>query len=349
MKNGNKNRPLISVVVPVYNGGGFLPVCLDALFASDYSFYEVLVIDDGSTDSSAEISRYKGANVWTMTRQSGPGAARNFGSKKAKGDILLFVDADVVVKFDTITKVAADFENHPEISALFGSYDDEPGEKNFLSQYKNLQHHYVHQISNREASTFWAGLGAIRRDVFTSIGGFDCERFQIPSIEDIELGVRLRSAGHRILLDRDIQAKHLKKWEIGSLLRTDIFCRALPWSKLILTSQGLIDDMNLKTSDRLSAILVGLSMLVFPFAFWKPILSILLVILLLIFLFLNRGIFQFFAKKKGILFAARAFPCQLFYFFYSGVIFVLSWVWYALPLWFYSKKRKEIDGTRIAN
>lgn len=340
------NSNFVSVIVPVYNGGNFLHRSLDALFASDYPNFEVIVVDDGSTDESAEISREKGATVMqSERRQSGPAAARNLAAKKAKGDILLFVDADVVVKPDTISRVAATFADKPEFSALFGSYDDEPGAKNFLSQYKNLQHHFVHQNSNPEASTFWAGLGAVRRDVFLSVGGFDCERFAIPSIEDIELGVRLRSAGHRILLDCNIQAKHLKKWEVVSLVKTDIFCRAVPWSKLILTSQGMINDMNLKTADRLSSVCVALSILIFPFIFWKPFLTFLLVFFLIAIVFLNRKIFRFFVKKKGILFAALTFPWLFFYFFYSGVTFIFSWFWYALPRTLNLKKGEGFNGT----
>lgn len=340
------NLSFVSVIVPVYNGSKFLPSCLDALFTSDYPEFEVIVVDDGSTDDSAEISRKKGATVMSSERrQSGPAAARNLAAKKAKGDILLFVDADVVVKTDTITKVANSFAGNKEISALFGSYDDEPGEKNFLSQYKNLQHHFVHQNSNPEAWTFWAGLGAIRRDVFLSIGGFDCERFAIPSIEDIELGARLRAAGHRILLDRNIQAKHLKKWEIVSLIKTDIFCRAVPWSKLILTSQGMVNDMNLKTADRLSSGFVALSFLILPFIAWKPFLAIFLGLFLLAIVLLNWKIFRFFGEKKGILFAAFTFPWLFLYFFYSGVTFVLCWFWYALPRTLNLKKREGFNGT----
>lgn len=346
----NKKKPFISVIVPVYNGGKFLPACLDAIAASDYSPLEIIVVDDGSTDDSAKISRAKGAVVLsTVRRQSGPAAARNLAADKTRGDILLFVDADVVVKPDTIAKVAAVFQNRPEISALFGSYDDAPGESNFLSQYRNLLHHFIHQTSNPEASTFWAGLGAVRREVFTAVGGFDCERFAIPSIEDIELGARLRSAGHKILLDREIQGKHLKKWEAVSMVRTDVFCRAVPWSKLILTSQGLINDMNLKTADRLSAMLVGLCVALFPIVFWKPILLILLVAFLLILLFLNRKIFRFFVEKKGLLFAAMAFPWQLFYFFYSGVTFVVCWFRYALPRTLDLKKGDRLNGTGSVN
>ncbi len=326
-----QNKPLVSVIVPVYNGSNFLNKCLDALFTSNYSSFEVIVVDDGSTDDSAAISLTKGATVLHTPRQSGPAAARNFGAKKVAGDILLFVDADVVVKSDTISKVAARFEEQPEIAALFGSYDDEPAEKNFLSQYKNLCHHFVHQHSNSEASTFWAGLGAIRREVFLAVGGFDSHRFAIPSIEDIELGIRLRETGHRILLDKDIQAKHLKKWETVSLLRTDIFCRAVPWSKLLLTSQPIINDLNLKTADRLSAVLVGLSIALLPFVILQPYLLAVVAVFLLAILWLNRELFQFFLKTKGLLFTIGAFPWQLLYFFYSGTTFVVCWFRYALP------------------
>jgi glycosyltransferase involved in cell wall biosynthesis len=327
------DRPRISVIVPVYNGEKFLHQCLGAIFASSYSNHEVIVVDDGSTDRSAEISREKGAIVLpSARRQSGPAAARNLAAQTARGEILLFVDADVVVKRDTLTKVARAFEQNPDIAALFGSYDDEPAEKNFLSQYKNLQHHFVHQTSNPEASTFWAGLGAVCREAFISIGGFDCEKFLIPSIEDIDLGVRLRSAGHRILLDRDIQAKHLKRWEVVSLVRTDIFCRALPWSKLLLTSRGMINDMNLKTADRLSSALVALFLIVAPLVLWNYLFALLLFAFLFGIFVLNRQILHFFAEKKGILFAAFAFPWLFLYFLYSGMTFVFCWFWYALPL-----------------
>lgn len=330
----------VSVIIPVFNGGKFLDSCLDALFASDYSEFDIIVVDDGSTDDSAKISRDKGAVVISSERrQSGPAAARNLAANHAIGDILLFVDADVVVKSDTISKVVNAFVERPEISALFGSYDDEPGEKNFLSQYKNLQHHYVHQNSKSEASTFWSGLGAIRREVFLAHGGFDCERFAVPSIEDIDLGFRLRRSGHLILLDRDITAKHLKRWGIASHLRTEILCRALPWSRLILENQGMINDMNLKTADRLSALLVGFTIMLLPFVSWQPRLAVVMLACVAGTVFLNRDLLMFYARKRGVLFAAMTVPWQMLYFFYSGIVFVLCWFWYTA---------KQILGLRKA-
>ena len=323
--------PFLSVIVPVYNGRAFLHRCLDAIFASEYRSFEVVVVNDCSTDDSAEISREKGARVISTPKQTGPASARNLAVASANGDVLLFVDADVVVKPDTLGKIAEHFERRPEISAVFGSYDDEPAERNFLSQYKNLQHHFVHQNSNSKASTFWSGLGAVRKKIFLEHGGFDCEKFAVPSIEDIDLGFRMRKAGHEILLDPNIQAKHLKKWEVVSHLRTEIFCRALPWSRLILENQGMINDMNMKTTDRLSAVLVGLSLLTFPLVFLRPELILVTAGLLIVIAVLNRSILIFFAKKRGFVFAALTFPWQLMYFFYSGVTFVVSWFIFSLP------------------
>ncbi len=75
----------------------------------------------------------------------GPARARNLGASQARGEILLFVDADVTIPPGAIGQVVKVFKREPGIAALFGSYDDEPAESNFLSQYRNLLHHYVHQ------------------------------------------------------------------------------------------------------------------------------------------------------------------------------------------------------------
>lgn len=318
-------QPLISVIVPVYNGADLLRRCLDALACSTVEPLEIIVVDDCSTDDSYDVCLERKVRVLSTLQNSGPAVARNLGAQVAMGDVLLFVDADVLVKPETVGQMAARFEKHPEVSAVFGSYDDEPGEKNFLSQYKNLQHHYVHQISNPEAATFWSGLGAIRRGVFLELGGFDAEKFDTPSIEDIELGFRLRRSGHRIILDRTIQAKHLKKWGPVSHLRTEIFWRALPWSKLILETKGMINDMNLRVRDRVSAIFVALILVSMPFVLFFPALAPVILAFLVAIAYLNWGILRFFAAKRGIFFAVQAFFWQLLYFFYSGATFVVCW------------------------
>ena len=329
--NATNGQPFVSVIIPVYNGGKQLDQCLEALTASSYQWFEIIVVDDNSSDDSAEISWKKGARVFQLTHQSGPAIARNHGALRAHGDILFFIDADVVVQRDSIARVAENFSNHPEISAVFGSYDNNPAELNFLSQYKNLYHHFVHQQASSNAVTFWAGCGAVRRGVFNAVGGF-LQRYQKPSIEDIELGYRMRGMGHQILLDKDLQVKHLKRWETGSLLRSDILHRAVPWSQLVLESHCMINELNLTLAQRISAVLVGLSLVTFPFSFFRPELLYAILFFLTMVLILNRRLYRFFIARKGLKFAGMAFPLQLFYFFYSGTTFVICWALHTLGI-----------------
>ncbi len=253
----------LSVVVPVRDGGAQLEQCLDALLASDFSRFELIVVDDGSTDGGASVAacRARGVEVVELSRNLGPAAARNRGAERARGNVLLFVDSDVVVRPGTVARVAAFLSRQPGVAAVFGSYDDAPAAANFVSQYKNLQHHFVHQQASERAETFWAGCGAVRRAAFDAVGGFDERQYTKPSVEDIELGQRLRRAGYSVALDKGLQVKHLKRWTFTSLLRADIFHRALPWSRLILNDGGaLINDLNLRVRERVSAALVGASL-----------------------------------------------------------------------------------------
>ncbi len=318
------DNPLISVIVPVYNGGHFLARCLDAINASSYKSYELIVVDDCSTDNSAEMSAVRRATVVRMPSQSGPASARNCGSRNAIGEILFFVDADVVVQPDTLRRVADDFHDHADVAAIFGSYDDSPAEKNFVSQYKNLYHHFIHQNSRTEAATFWAGCGAIRRKVFDEVGGFDGAAYSRPSIEDIELGLRLKKNGYRILLDKLLQVKHLKEWRLSSLLRTDIFSRAIPWSNLIVRNHQKVNDLNLQGAHKLSAACIGLSLLILPLAVLKPYLVLPAVLLLLATIIgLNSRLYRFFLDRRGFTFVSLAIPLHFLYYLYSGTTFVL--------------------------
>lgn len=253
-----QGSPRLTAIVPVHNGREQLGMCLDHLFRSrPVPPDECIVVDDGSTDGSAAVAREFGCRVITSTKRNGPAYARNLGAVAATGDLLFFLDSDVCVHPDTLLRLRRAFQEDPELDALMGSYDDEPEQQDFLSQYRNLMHCYVHQHGRRDACTFWSGCGAIRKKVFLEHGGFD-ESYQRPAIEDIELGYRLQQAGCRLLLDREIQVKHLKKWTFWGLLKTDVRDRGIPWTELILRDQQMPNDLNLHLSQRVSVVLVFL-------------------------------------------------------------------------------------------
>jgi glycosyltransferase involved in cell wall biosynthesis len=151
----NKKPLNLSVVIPIHNGGEDLQRCLKALKTSTRPPDEMIVIDDASTDTSASLAYSFGAIVlFQKGYPLGPAKARNRGAAVAEGDILVFIDADVMVHLDTLALIEQTMVEHPEISALFGSYDDAPPHRSLVSLYKNLQHHFVHHHSQREASTF---------------------------------------------------------------------------------------------------------------------------------------------------------------------------------------------------
>jgi glycosyltransferase involved in cell wall biosynthesis len=275
----------ISVVIPVYNSERYLRECLDRLRQSDFADYECIVVDDGSTDGSAAVATEHGATVLRTERRSGPAYARNLGAKVAIGEILFFIDADVCVAPNTLTRVIANFDQDPQLAAVMGSYDDAPASQDFLSLYKNLMHCYVHHSSRREACTFWSGCGAIRRSIFLEHSGFDVS-YDHPAIEDIELGYRLKRANQRVILDSNMVVKHLKRWSFINLVKTDIVDRGIPWTELILRDRRFPNDLNLQLSQRVSTALVFLLIAVAAAGVLYEGRSFLLTLLTLLFLFL---------------------------------------------------------------
>jgi GT2 family glycosyltransferase len=312
------------VIVPVHNGGDDLRQCLEALAASERPTDQVIVVDDASSDDSGAMARQLGADVVRLhDGPRGPAFARNRGAEIADGDVLVFVDADVVVHEDTLGRIEHCLADHLDVAALFGSYDDDPPGRSPVSRYKNLLHHYVHQHGNREASTFWAGCGAIRHRVFAELGGFD-ERYDRPCIEDIELGARLRRSGYTVWLCPEIQVTHLKDWTPASLLRADILNRAIPWTQLMVRERHVPADLNVGIGSRLSAVLAWACALAAGISFWDarfwPAAAALLVGVIV----LNRRLYRFFAVKGGPFFAVGAAGLHLLYLLYSSAAFGIT-------------------------
>ena len=242
----------VSVVIPLHNGQKTFPKCLDALEACSPAPHEIIVVADGESDGSWCHARDEGCRTVVLKSQRGPAHARNVGAALATGNILLFIDSDVTVYSDIIYRLQTLFSSDAELAAVIGSYDDDPFEVNFVSQYRNLLHHFTHQQANEKATTFWGACGAVKRSIFLELGGFN-EDYTTASIEDIEFGYRLTGADYAIRLDKELLVKHLKQWNFVSMVKTDIFHRAIPWSKLINAKGKIINDLNLRLKNRVSA------------------------------------------------------------------------------------------------
>ncbi|MBD1913106.1 MULTISPECIES: glycosyltransferase [unclassified Leptolyngbya] len=317
------NIPSVSVIVPVYNGGEAFLNCCNALKTACPAPLEVIVVVDGQDDASTYVAKQHGFRVVNLPTNRGPAVARNYGAKISSGDILFFVDADVQIAPNVIDTIQTLFLRSSDLSAVIGSYDDAPGCPDFLSQYRNLFHHYTHQISDENASTFWGACGAIRREAFFAINGFD-ERFRRPCVEDIDLGYRLRNAGYQIRLCKNLQVKHLKRWGLVTLLKADFFYRALPWTQLILENKALNNDLNLQTSSRVSVVLAyGFVAALLLSPLWQ------LALLVAFFLgagllWINASVYRFFKRKRGLKFALGTIPMHWLYYLYGGLGFAIG-------------------------
>jgi glycosyltransferase involved in cell wall biosynthesis len=314
----------VTLIMPVCNGGRNFARCLEALAGLSPQPGEIIVVDDGSKDGSLTLAQHSGACVLQTARpRSGPAIARNLAAAQARGQILFFVDSDVRPAPDAIARVVAEFQAEPELAALYGSYDESPPAQNFVSQYKNLLHHFVHQDSSSEGTSFWAGCGAIRSDVFRRVGGFNAA-YRRPSIEDIELGYRLRNAGYRTRLVKSLQASHLKHWTLRTLVESDVRDRALPWTRLILRESAMPADLNLKWPHRASVLCACVSALALACVPFFPIAIALAAFCAGALLVLNGRLYAFFAARRGLRFALAAIPLHWFYYIYSGLALALG-------------------------
>jgi cellulose synthase/poly-beta-1,6-N-acetylglucosamine synthase-like glycosyltransferase len=320
-------RSAICAIMPVYNGAALIRQSLLPLLAMQGcgEIAELIVVDDGSSDETVEVASSLGARVISSGGRLGPGGARNIAAQLATSDLLWFVDADVVVHSDAARVLAGAFTDSGA-AAVFGTYDNHPSAVNFFSQYKNLVHHFYHSRQAGDAETFWAGCGAIRKDIFLELDGFDLARYPVPSIEDIELGCRLRRRGLRIHRTPKLQATHLKVWRLGNLLYTDIFCRALPWSRLIHTQDALVNTLNIGTAERLYAVLAACVFASILMAasglvpWWSP-LAVLFVAGAA-----NWRLLEVFHRARGAAFAVCGIMFHQVYYLYSSVAFVWTWL-----------------------
>jgi GT2 family glycosyltransferase len=243
----------ITVVMPTIDWGRVFESCCRAALAALGPQDEMVVVVDGPAETPPAWLADCGAVLLATGRRSGPAAARNLAAKAACGAILLFVDADVEVHADVVTRVRSHFREDPELAALFGSYDDAPSAPGLVSRFRNLLHHHTHTSKAGLSSSFWAGCGAVRRDRFLSLGGFDGATYRRPCIEDIDFGLRLHDAGGRILLDPSIQGTHHKRWTLALMLQTDVLHRAIPLSRLLLRRRRRQTPPNLDAVAALSA------------------------------------------------------------------------------------------------
>lgn len=318
-------KPSLTLVMPTIGWEEPFATCLHAALAGLGPQDEAVVVFDGSPPPVPEWLQQSRVRLLSTGIRSGPAAARNLAAREAQGQILLFVDADVALHADAVQRVRVHFDTDPRLAALFGSYDDSPAARGLVSRFRNLLHHHTHTSQPGPACTFWAGCGAVQRDLFLRLGGFDADRYSQPCIEDIEFGIRLHHNGGRILLDPAIQGTHHKCWTLGLMIRTDIQQRAIPWSQLLMSQQKLPATLNLATEARISAglsllILISLAGIAIP-ALW-PFSAITACAAIAGLITLNHSLLGLLMRCGGPLLMTSGVGLLILYYSYSSLTFI---------------------------
>jgi glycosyltransferase involved in cell wall biosynthesis len=315
------NESLVSVVIPVYNNETTIEKCLSSIFESTYKNFEVIVVDDGSKDRTVEIAKKFNCTLIQLKENAGVGFARNAGAKKGKGTIIFFTDGDVTIRQDTLEMGVKTLLGDSSACAVVGAYSKNTGVNNFFSAYKQLTLHYLHLSSPKYISIFVGCCGFIKKDVFNAINGFDEKSFARKILEDVDLGMRLFKQGHRILLSPQIQVVHHKHYSFYNLMVSDMFNRAIPWSRLILKHKIIQFELSTRKSDLICVVLAYflIASIFLPlFISWR---STALIVLSVLFAYLiaDSKILNFYFKEKNLIFTLKSIFMRLCFFTLSSI------------------------------
>jgi glycosyltransferase involved in cell wall biosynthesis len=244
--------------MPVYNAERTLAECLTWVYRSDFESFEVILVDDGSTDRSAAIASTFPVEIVPTQGRIGPAAGRNLGAKAARGEILFFIDSDVMLRPDSLRNLATAFED-TTLDAACGVQTAEMRHQNLASQYKNLWMRWTYLRQTGQVPLFYTTAAAIRRAAFEGVGGFD-EGYATPNVEDTAFGQKLARGGHSVRVLPPLEVEHVKRYSLVGMLRTD-FARAVSLTRLKLRSPKHLgdNDTSVPTSYIASVGLTGLS------------------------------------------------------------------------------------------
>ncbi len=230
-------KPFISLIIPNHNGAATIGKCLDSACRSRYEDFEIIVVDDCSTDGSAEIIEGYRCKLIRLAEHSGASAARNAGALSARGDALLFIDSDCVLREDTLEVAARAYCEDPG-AVTGGTYTPLPHDRGFFSTFQSI---FVNYSETKRPEPDYVATHAmlIGRGLFERSGGFR-EDF-MPILEDVEFSHRLRRQGTRLRMEPALMVEHIFNYSVGGSLR-NAFRKSMYWTMYSIGNRDLFSD-----------------------------------------------------------------------------------------------------------
>ena len=297
----------ISIIIPNYNMSATIGKCLEAAFASKYGNFEVVVVDDCSNDNSIEVIGKYPCRLIRLKERSGTSIARNTGANNSSGDLVFFIDADCLVQEDTFSIINSAFSGcGPEV-VIGGTYTSMPYDKRFCSIFQSVFVNYFETKRLEDVDYIAAHAMVIDARKFRESGGFP--DFYLPIIEDVAYGHKLRAMGCSLVMNPEIQVRHIFNFSLQSSIR-NAFRKSYYWSLYSLKIKDMFVDsgcasLELKADvalNFLSILLLILFLLTQDSMFLYP-----LPAAFFLNVYINRGLIKAFYRTKGAVFALKAF------------------------------------------
>jgi len=300
---------MISIVIPTYNAKRFITPLLESVFRNKIEEMEVVIVDDCSTDDTVVTARKYPVNMIELQKNGGPAKARNIGVEASKGDIIFFLDSDVIVLDGTIREVQEHFERDPSAKCVIGVCSTEPLNKGFVPTYMAM-FEYIHLIETpgHKVSVFAPRCGAVKKDFFRKIGGYN-ESYKGADVEDFELARRINRVDS-IILNPKIRVRH-QFANFKQALRI-YFKRTVMWVHLLFKVKKLDNAGPTSPSNGIAAICAFFSILSLVLIPYSAFAIHLFAFFIIVYVISNMKWWNFMRNEKGLFFAARALLLNYF-------------------------------------
>ena len=344
MNEINTSAPAVSVVIPVYNGEQTIRLALEAVYASKYKDFEVVVVDDGSEDGTAqELASMNGKHpfrLFTFDRNMGVSRARNTGAAEARGRMIIFIDADVLIQPDTIG-LCVERLGRGDCICVGGAYTRDSWDQDFFSRFQSIYIHYV-ETKNQFPDYIATHCMAIKKDVFEGYGGFIEDSFigHQASVEDVEFSHRMLHEGHCLARPAEIQVMHIFRFGLVRSIRNAVK-KSKYWTMYSLQNRDVMKDSGaasweLKMNVATQTLNLALLLAALATQFWWLLLPVALLYALNVGVSFN--LYRLMLKEHGLWFLTRG--VLYFQFVYPFAVAYGSFVGTMKYLWEVKVRRR---------
>lgn len=316
-KNHETSNFKYSIIIPTYNSKHTIVKLLDSIFATKgHEHFEIIVVDDASTDQTYKVVKTYPVRIIVSSKNMGSAHARNTGAFAAQSPYLIFFDADVVIKPDTLERLTKRIEEKNENYVFMGIYDENPVKINFISQYKALLDSYHwRNIKTKAVTSFEPRCAIMKKSLFEKSGGFD-DTIVGADVEDYELGYRLLDINAKLIVDPEIKVYHHFPMSVKHLIST-LFNRTKSWIQLF-SSRKKFDNVGSTIESALACGISGLSSFLLPAIGFETSATLAFLLMFSLFWVIFSDFFLHAFYEKGICFGVKVI---FFHYFICIVIF----------------------------